>query len=151
MADLISTATVAKRLEVTEATLCHWRKRGVGPDHIRHGRVCFYPSDLLDEYLERIGPIPSREEDPERRFFADIHNPRMTPERKASLEDMLADLSERLAVVEVELASRVEVLEERLANAEKALVNLAAKVEGRKVRRIKRRRALARTGGRADG
>ena len=108
MADLISTATVAKRLEVTEATLCHWRKRGVGPDHIRHGRVCFYPSDLLQAYLDKIGPIPSREEDPERRFFADIHNPRMTPERRVSLEDTLAALAARVEGLEGELASRVQ-------------------------------------------
>ena len=83
--------------------MCHWRKRGVGPDHIRHGRVFFYPSDLLQAYLDKIGPVPSREEDPERRFFADIHSPRMTPERKASLEDKLASLSDRLAVVELAL------------------------------------------------
>lgn len=123
MADLISTATVAKRLEVSCATLCHWRKRGVGPDHIRHGRVYFYPSDLLQAYLDKIGPIPSREEDPERRFFVDIHSPRMTPERKASLEDTLAALAARVAVLEVELAGRVQALE-------KALVKLARKGAG---------------------
>ena len=109
--------------------MCHWRKRGVGPDFIRHGRVFFYPSDLLQAYLDRIGPIPTREEDPERRFFANIHNPRPTPERKVMLEDCLdslAVLAERLAVVEVELGSKVQALE-------KALVN------------------LARTGGRSNG
>ena len=128
MADLISTATLAERLDVTPATLCHWRKRGVGPDFIRHGRVYFYPSDLLDAYLERIGPILSREEDPERRFFANIHNPRPTPERKVMLEDCLEVLEA--------LTAKVEGLEDRLAKAEKALINVAR-------RRVIKRRAMS--------
>lgn len=104
MADMLNPATVAKVLGVTEVTLLNWRRRRVGPEWIKRGRNYFYHADRFQEYLEAIGPLPESD-DPwtRRRFFATAHNPEETPERKATLEEALATLAERVEVLELAL------------------------------------------------
>ena len=97
---LLTSETVAERLEVTVAGLCVWRKRGVGPEWHRRGRHLFYPADKFEDYLRRIGPVPSKEEDPRRTFFAIAHSPKVTPERHVMLAERIENLEARMARVE---------------------------------------------------
>ena len=97
---LLTSESVAKRLEVTVAGLCFWRQRGVGPEWYRRGRHYFYPAEKFEDYLRRIGPVPSKEEDPRRTFFAIAHSPKVTPERHVMLAERIENLAARLAKVE---------------------------------------------------
>ena len=101
---LLTSESVAKRLEVTVAGLCFWRQRGVGPEWYRRGRHYFYPADKFEDYLRRIGPVPSKEEDPRRTFFAIAHSPKVTPERHVMLAEYIEAMAARLSVVEERLA-----------------------------------------------
>ncbi len=119
---------VGNLLGVTPATLCNWRTKGVGPGFIKRGHYCYYRADKLEAYLGKIGPIPEGLDAWEkRRFFTEAHRPEViheTPEQAT-----VAELADRLAVVEAELATlrenSPEALQERLRKAES---KLAAKI-----------------------
>ena len=120
---------VGNLLGVTPATLCNWRTKGVGPEWIKRGHYCYYRANNLEAYLGKIGPIPEGLDAWEkRRFFTEAHRPEViheTPKEAATL----AELENRLAVVEAELATlrenSPEALQERLRKAES---KLAAKI-----------------------
>ncbi len=116
-------------LGVTPATLCNWRTKGVGPEWIKRGHYCYYRANKLEAYLGKIGPIPEGLDAWEkRRFFTEAHRPEVAPKTPKEAAT-LAELENRLAVVEAELATlrenSPEALQERLRKAES---KLAAKI-----------------------
>jgi len=97
MRNLLTSASVAEILRVSQVTLHHWRKKGVGPEWSRRGQFYYYRSDKFEAYLTKIGPLPETDDlNVRRRFFTDAHR----PEHKATI----AELADRLAVVEKALA-----------------------------------------------
>lgn len=119
MANLYTPESVGNILGVTPVTLHHWRKNGIGPAWLKRGQFYYYRADQLQEYLDKIGPIPTGDLNEKRRFFADAHRPEVP------------EMPEEVATV-AELAAR-------LAAVEKTLV----KVERRQGRKRKRARTLA--------
>ena len=103
---LYSPRDVAGIVGVTVVTLCHWRKRGVGPDWTRHGRqLVYYPAGDLRAYIERVGPIPANMTGREKQtFFINAHTaPVPEPEPAPAPEPepvTIAELADRLAAVE---------------------------------------------------
>ena len=98
MANLYTPESVGNILGVTPVTLHHWRKNGIGPAWFKRGQFYYYRANQLQEYLDKIGPIPTGDLNEKRRFFADAHRaevPEM-PEEAATV----AELAARLAVVE---------------------------------------------------
>jgi len=96
---------VGEILRVTVVTLCIWRRKRVGPEWFKRGQFIYYRAEQLQEYLDRIGPIPEGMDLPtKRRFFTNAHRPTVTPEGQPvpSREELAA----RLAVVEKTLAIR---------------------------------------------
>ena len=127
---------VGNLLGVTPATLCNWRTKGVGPEWIKRGHYCYYRANKLEAYLGKIGPIPEGLDAWEkRRFFTEAHRPEVvheTPKEAATF----AELENRLAVVEAELATlrenSPEALQERLRKAE---IKLAARIKRNRKRK----------------
>ena len=99
MANLYTPESVGNILGVTPVTLHHWRKNGIGPAWFKRGQFYYYRANQLQEYLDKIGPIPTGDLNEKRRFFADAHRAEM-PEEAATV----AELAARLAVVEKTLA-----------------------------------------------
>ncbi len=122
---LLTPSMVSDRLTVSQATLCIWRGKRVGPKWFTRGQFVYYREDDFAEYLDELGPIPPVGD--RRRFFADAHRGMIIPEtpEPATLEV----LEDRLTVVEAELATlrenSPEALQERLRKAES---KLAAKI-----------------------
>lgn len=91
---LYSPREVAGIVGVTVVTLCHWRKKNVGPDWVRHGPLVFYSAGDLRAYISRVGPIPANMTGSEKQlFFTAAHRPEPEP---ATIEELAA----RLAKVE---------------------------------------------------
>ena len=101
---LYDPAAVSEILGVTVVTLCHWRKAGVGPEWFMRGRYCYYRAEQLQAYIEQVGPIPADMSPSEKkRFFTDAHRPDVVP-GPPEQTGTVAELAERLAVVEKALA-----------------------------------------------
>ena len=101
---LYDPAAVSEILGVTVVTLCHWRKAGVGPEWFMRGRYCYYRAEQLQAYIEQVDPIPADMSPSEKkRFFTDAHRPDVVP-GPPEQTGTVAELAERLAVVEAALA-----------------------------------------------
>lgn len=99
---------VAGIVGVTVVTLCHWRKRNIGPDWSKHGSLVYYPAGDLRDYIERVGPIPANMTAREKKtFFTAAHkapNPEPAPEpmapKPATEPATMADLAARVTALE---------------------------------------------------
>jgi hypothetical protein len=69
---------VSDRLTVSQATLCIWRGKRVGPKWFTRGQFVYYREDDFAEYLDELGPISPVGD--RRRFFADAHRAMIIPE-----------------------------------------------------------------------
>ena len=138
MASMLDPAAISKVLGISEATLVHWRARGVGPKWSRRGRYIYYRADRFQDYLAEIGPIPEGLDAwGRRRFFVTAHEAEVAPEEIPETVEhkaTVAELANQLAVAELALG-------ERLAAVERALVKLKPK---RKRVYIKRRKVRVR-------
>ncbi len=124
MRNLLTPASVAATLGISTVALHNWRARGVGPSWTRRGPFYYYRQDHLQEYLDRLGPIPEGMSPREKhRFFTNANKPEEIPEEIPKLP--------KGKVTVAELSAKVESLEARLA-----------KVERRKRKAIKRRRRV---------
>lgn len=106
MRDYYLAHEVSRILSVSESALSQWRRgdRNVGPPCVKRGKSFRYPRSAFHDYLEKLtggDPVPRNlSTDAKRKLFARLHRDE-TP-----LEDgpSRAELAERLAVVERELA-----------------------------------------------
>ena len=109
MRNLLTPASVAATLGISTVALHNWRARGVGPSWTRRGPFYYYRQAHLQEYLDRLGPIPEGMSPREKhRFFSDANRPEVTPEEIPETpqhKTTLAELAERLAVAEKALAN----------------------------------------------
>jgi DNA-binding transcriptional MerR regulator len=104
-------AAVSKVLGVSVVTLLKWRARGIGPAWFKSGPRYYYKAEDLQEYLDRIGPLPKGSDHwKRRRFFQEAHGPEVieepvaeepVAEHDATLAKTVADLKRRLEVIEV--------------------------------------------------
>lgn len=133
---LYSPKDVAEIVGVTVVTLCHWRKKNIGPNWTKYGALVYYPAGDLRDYIERIGPIPAGMTGREKQtFFTNAHKtPNPEPAPEPAIERKAPEPAIEPAFV-TELAARVTALE-------KALIRLRA---NRPKRRIKRRYVKKRT------
>ncbi len=107
---LYSPKDVAGIVGVTVVTLCHWRKKNIGPDWTKYGSLVYYPAGDLRDYITRVGPIPAGMTGREKQtFFTNAHktpNPEPAPEQVATISERaeqvatIADLAARLIAVE---------------------------------------------------
>lgn len=109
MRNLLTPASVAVTLGISTVALHNWRARGVGPSWTRRGPFYYYRQDHLQEYLNRLGPIPEGMSPREKhRFFTNANKPEVAPEEIPETPEhkgTLAELAKRLAVVEKALTN----------------------------------------------
>ena len=121
MRNLLTPASVAATLGISTVALHNWRKRGVGPSWVKRGPFYYYRQDHLQEYLDRLGPIPEGMSPREKhRFFTNANKPEVTPEEIPETPETdrgptRKELAARLAVVETKLANLTRARERKLS------------------------------------
>lgn len=113
MRNLLTPASVAATLGISTVALHNWRVRGVGPEWTRRGAFYYYRQDQLQEYLDRLGPIPEGMSPREKhRFFTNANRPEEIPPPVEPVKRVrLAPLGRTVK----ELAARIDELAAQVA------------------------------------